>query len=75
MKGYKELKAKGVLKMVKTDLGVIIERKKWDAETGLLITPELTIVDETALLVEKSEHTARLAEIDELLADAKKVKK
>lgn len=79
MKDYKELKDKGVLKLVKTDLGVVIQRSKWDAETGLPVTPELTTVDEAALLAEKASLQAataeRVAEIDLLIADAKKVKK
>jgi len=79
MQNYKELKAKGVITLVKTELGVVIHRKKWDAETGLPVAPELTTVVEAALLAEKTSlqasTVARMAEIDELLADVKKAKK
>jgi len=79
MKDYKKLKAAGVIKLVATGQGVIAQRSKWDPNTGLPVMPELMAVDEAALTAEKTalgaSVAARVADIDELLADADQAKK
>ena len=79
MKNYKKLKATGVITLAATDQGVIVQRAKWDADTGQPTTPELTAVDEKALAAEKAtlqaDIAAQVADIDALLADADKAKK
>jgi len=79
MKDYKDLKAKGLVALVVTDSGVIVQRSKWNPDTGEPITPELTAVDEKVLAAEKvtlqTDVTAQVADIDALLADADKAKK
>ena len=72
---YRELKAKGIVKLVKTKAGIILQRSKWDADTGQPTTPELAPVNEVALVAEREQLQAEIAEqiadIDELITDAK----
>ena len=79
MKGYKKLKAAGVVALISTPTGIIIQRSKWNPDTGQPETPELVAVDEAALAEERAaltaEMTTRVAEIDELLADVENKKK
>ena len=81
MKDYKKLKKAGCIKWITTSTGKIIQRGKWDADTGLPVAPELYAFDIAVLDKEKSENSAkrgeldaRDAEINEIIADAKKAK-
>lgn len=75
MKDYKKHKAKGVLTLVATPQGVIVQRKKYDQDTGQPAEPELSVVDEAALAAEKAGLLDSIADIDELLADTDAAKK
>jgi len=81
MKDYKKLKKAGSIKWIVTPTGKIIQRSKWDADTGLPTASELYAFDIAVLDKEKAENSAkrgeldaRDAEINEIIADAKKAK-
>jgi len=81
MKDYKKLKAADAISWIKTPVGKIIQRRKYDPNTGQPAAPELTAYDEQALLAEKTDNASQSAtlterddEIDLIIADAKKVK-
>ena len=78
MKDYLKLKKDKLVKLIRVGDGVVAEVSQWDKDSGKPITSLYTPIDVPALTAEKVklkvDTAARVAEIDEILADAKKVK-
>ena len=78
MKDYLKLKKDKLLKLIRVGVGVVAEVSQWDKDSGKPITSLYIPIDVPTLTAEKAKLKAdtadRVAEIDEILADAKKVK-
>jgi len=81
MKDYKRLKALKKISWVLVGQSKFISCPKWNKDTGDPAEPELYLFNESELISEREKNevqrvvlVARNIEIDELIADSKKVK-
>lgn len=73
-KNYLEKKAKGNAEIIMAGGGFAIAVKKFDSETGDLISPEITALDEVKLAEEKLQLQSQITDIETILSEINALK-
>ena len=68
-KNYLEKKSKGNAEIITAGGGYAIAIKKFNVETGELMSPEITSLDLDKLAEEKLEFQSKIADIDAVVAE------
>lgn len=70
---YISLKTRGLVSLKKIGITILAEKKKFCAESGMELKPELEMVDIDQLVNEQDKINGLLDNLKELMKDAKKL--
>lgn len=73
-KNYLQKKEKGTAEIITAGGGFAYATKKFNAETGELMPPEIESLDKDKLIAEREQLVSSIADIDSILAEIESLK-